>query len=304
MPRLAVPPPTFSPSPYGLLSTVQARYDETDVHWRTGVQWQPLCGDPNSTYDACLAVTGTGGAPPTPTTKTVGVDDEPRGGTPFTVYTEFECSPAVFAERAKQQAEEALTRLESWQVERTFWAGVAGAQTVAYPHLAANSVVRDAYGVLLQTAATEVTGVALDIVEALGQVEQALADCYNGIGVIHIPAILGPALSAQSLVAKQGPTLRTLNGNLVVLGSGYPGTSPAGAAPSAGTTWIYATGAVFAYRSGVEVTPMTSTINRSTNTVRAIAERTYVLGWDCCHIAALVSTGGEAVGAANSPGGP
>lgn len=302
MPRLAVPPPTFSPSPYGLLSVVQARYDATDTHWRTGVQWQPLCGDPNSTYDACLAVTGTGAPPPTPATKTVGVDDEPRGGTPFTAYTEFECSPAVFASRARQQAEEALIRLESWQVERSFWTGIAGTETVAFPHLAATATVRDAYGVLLQTAATEVTGVAIDIVEALGRVEQALADCYNGVGVIHVPAILGSALSAASLVTKQGPTLRTLNGNLVALGSGYPGTSPSGAAPAPGTTWIYATGAVFAYRSGVEVTPMASTVNRSTNTVRAIAERTYVLGWDCCHIAALVSTGGEVAGGANTGG--
>jgi hypothetical protein len=33
----------------------------------------------------------------------------------------------------------------------------------------------------------------------------------------------------------------------------------------------------------------TSFINRRTNTVMALAERTYLIGWDCCHLAGRVT---------------
>lgn len=291
MPRLAVSPPSFEPSPYGLLSVVEARYDEPDPHWRSGVQWRPLCGGVLTTYDPCLAVTGTGGPPPLPAAKTSNLDDEARGATPFTVYAAFNCSPGASAEYAQGSAEEAMTRHESYQVERAFWTGDAGDQPTVFPHLAADAEVRDVYGTLLQTASDPVTGTAVDIVVAFEQIEGALADCYNGRGVIHVPAELGPALAFTSLVKPVGKRLQTLNGNWVVLGNGYPGTSPAGAAPAAGTAWIYGTGAVFAYRSRVEVPGLASIVNRANNTATGLAERTYVLGYDCCLVAALVDTG-------------
>jgi hypothetical protein len=293
MPRLNVSPPSFEPSPYGLLTVVDARFTEDDPHWRTGVQWQPLCGQVLTTYDPCLAVTGVGGPPPAPPAKSSDLTFEARGATPFTVYADFECSPAATAEMAQEQAEEAMTRHEAFQVERAFWTGVAGDQPVVYPHLAADAEVRDGYGTLLQTASDPVTGTALDIVEAFASIEGALAACYNGVGVIHVPAELGPALAFTGIVKPDGRRLKTLNGNWVVLGNGYPGTSPAGAAPAAGTTWIYGTGAIFAYRSRVEVRGLPSIINRANNTVDALAERTYVLGYDCCLVAALVDTGGQ-----------
>jgi hypothetical protein len=303
VPRLYAPPPSFAPSPYGLLSVVQARWDEPDRHWQSGVQWQPLCGAAGTTYDPCMAVTGSGGVPPIPDPKTAGFTDEARGATPFTVYAGFSCSPAAWADRAQEMAEQALTRLESWAVERSFWTGQAGSQGVTFPHLAADAEVRDVYGLLLQDAATPVTGSVLDIVEALGRVEQALADCYNGVGVIHVPAALGPALDSNGLAHKVGAQLRTLNGNLVALGSGYPGTAPDGTAPAAGSAWIYGTGAVFAYRGPVMSAPRDSIVNRSNNSVFGLAERTYVLGYDCCLVAALASTGGVEAGAADSSGG-
>jgi hypothetical protein len=296
---MTVSPPSYETSPYGLLSVVDARYDESDVHWRSGVQWQPLCGDVASTYDPCLAVTGTGGVQPLPPPKASSLTYETRGATPFTVYARFDCSPAASAEEAQERAQEAMKRLESWQVERSFWTGQAGGGdgvspiTAVFPHLAANAEVRDVYGTLLQTASDPVTGTAVNIVEAFGQVEKALADCLNGAGVIHVPAELGAAVANAGLAKPEGRRLKTLNGNLVAVGNGYPGTSPAGAAPAAGTAWIYGTGPVFAYRSRVEIPSLPSIINRASNSVEALAERTYVLGFDCCLVAALVDVGGE-----------
>lgn len=299
-PRLYVPPSSYTPLPYGLLSVVQARFDEVNPHWQTGITWQPLCGIAAATYDECLAVTGTG-APPPPSSKTATATWTARGATPFTVYSQFDCSPAVFAEQSQQLGSESLARTEAWRLEYAFWTGVADTNTTVFPHLAADTQVVDSEGILLQTASAAVTGV-VDVVEGLATVEKALADCLPGVGVVHIPRQLVPAFSAQGLLVKSGVTLRTWNGNLVAAGAGYPGTAPDGSDPAAGTSWIYGTGPVFIYRSDVQVMPIYSIVNRSTDDVAAIAERTYVLGFDCCHVAALVTTGGEPAGEPSSPG--
>lgn len=296
--RQIVDPPSFTPTPYGLLSVVQTPTAD-GPHWQNGITYVPVCADPASTYDECIAVTGTG-QPPTPPTRTNTTSVAPRGATPFTVYVDFECS-TVGNENAAEIARTAMAGQETWQVERSFWTGISGGQQVVFPHLAANAQVLDApvsggtTTVLLQTAATIVTGVGdtlTSLPEALGLLEGALADCYNGIGVIHIPQILAPTMAAQALIKPQGARMYTANGNLVAVGAGYPGTSPAGAARSADKVWIYATGAVMMYRSDVKIRDdLTSAINKAENTITMIAERTYLLGWDCCHFAIQASLG-------------
>lgn len=286
---LHVIPPAVEPSPYGLLSVVEARWDEPDQHWRAGVRWESLCGAAATTYDACLAVTGTGGPPPLPPGKAAGVEREHHGATPFTVYAMFNCSPATWAADALERAQTALKRLESYQVEQAFWTGLAGGQRVAWPHLAADAELRDGEGILLQTAAEPITGAVLPLVEGLGRLEQALGNCSNGGGIIHVPASLGPALAAAQQLRIDGSRLVTVNGNTVVLGDGYPGTGPDGSTPAAGTAWIYATGPVMAYRSDVWIPEHPSTIDRANNTASGLAERTYVLGFDCCLFAVQVS---------------
>src|SRR5690606_10978789 len=114
---------------------------------------------------------------------------------------------------------------------------------------------------------------------------------------LPISAVLGPALQEHNLVTRQGEALFTLNGNRVALGSGYPGAAPDGTVEP-GVAWVYATGAMFYYRSYVVVTRVDS-IDRSKNTIEAMAERHYVIGWDCCLLAAPISTGGVVTGAFN-----
>lgn len=244
------------------------------------------------TYDECIAVTGSGGPPPEPSAKTDVLDLTLRGATPFTAYAKFDCA-LVGMDDALKIATDALAQSESYQVERAFWTGLVDDRTIAFPHLAANADVLDAQGIELQSAAsTVVTGAAIDVVSALGLLEGALADCYNGVGVIHVPVKLLPTLQFHNLVTAQNGKLRTLNGNLVAVGAGYPSTSPAGVASPAGESWMYATGAVFMYRGEIQVpADKVSSINRTNNTREMIAERTYVLGWDCCHHAVLVDIG-------------
>jgi hypothetical protein len=285
--RQIVLPPTFTTLPYGLWDAAQKPATD-NPHWQQGVTWIERCPDGGTTYDECLSVTGTG-APPEPAAKADNVDQVFRGATPFTIFTEFDCSPVGLRD-AETVASDALARIEQYQVEAAFWTGTAGGQTVAFPHLAANAEVLDTQGIILQpTATTCVTGA--DVAHALGELEDCLADCYAGQGIIHIPRIALPTFAASNLAVERDGALYTPGGNRIVVGGGYTGTAPDGSTPAAGTSWIYATGAVFGYRSEVQVSSPRDSIDRAANTMRMIAERTYVLGFSCCLLAAHIVLG-------------
>jgi hypothetical protein len=292
--RLPVKPPSFTLPPYGLLTAVDMR-SGSDPHWQAGVEWQTVCGGGGSTYDTCVwlnATTGlviTGAVP-----KSATADTSTWGATPFTVFEEIDCSPVGFYEESEKKVREALLRNEQYQVERIFWTGTVGGRSPAqYPHLAATETVAateaSGFTVTLQNATTVITGTGLCAQAALGQLEDAFADCYRGVGVIHVPLALIPYLDEAYLLHREGNRLVTTNGNTVVAGSGYPGTSAAGAV-TAGALWMFMTPPIFAYRGDVRVFPQESTLDRSVNTVKAIAERTYLLGYDCCLVAVAVST--------------
>lgn len=299
--RREVEAPAFTPAPYGLLSVAQQIQDE-DAHWRLGISYRPLCGRPAATWDECIVVTGSG-SPPEPPAKTETHTRDLRGATAFEVYAEMECT-VVGAPDGEAEADirRALTDNEAWRVERAFWTGRATDPTtsgpvVVYPHLAANGALSDPQGYTLQTSAAIVTGGPLDIVEGFGALEAALAGCYGGVGVIHVPVEVVPLLAAQRLIEVRNGQLRTMNGNLVAAGGGYPGTGPDGTR-AAGTTWVYATGAVFYYRGDVTTFAPVESLDRRTNTLKQIAERPYVVAWDCCHLAIQLSTGGAVSGTA------
>lgn len=287
--QLVENPVAFTPLPYGLLTVAQLPTPPS--HWANGVTYETNClRTGNTTYDECIAVTGTG-SPPPPPAKANTTELDVRGATAFTVFTKFDCSPVGRTNgEAQKIATDAINQSAPWQVERSFWTGRAAGQEVVFPHLADNTQVLDAQGVLLQSI--PVTGAGpMDIARGLGFLEEELANCYNGEGVIHIPRNVLATMQAWQLVEARGPQLRTKNGNLVAVGSGYPGTGPNGQAPAAGNEWIFATGAVFAYHGGVFISEIKDSFNKAENTVEMLAERTYVLGWDCCHAAVEVITG-------------
>jgi hypothetical protein len=300
---MLIPPPSFDPRNFGLLSVVQARYDEPDAHWRNGGTWQDICGLGGSTFDPnCLTATSipVSGAPAP--AKVDNIDWNTYGATPFTVVAEVDCSPVGYSqEEQRARAVDALTRTEAYQVEYAFWTGTAGGVTNrVYPHLAATEAVYDGglYPIVqMQCAALQVTGTTiLDIIEGLGRIEAALAACYQGKGVIHVPVLLATQMFQWNLVKADGAQLRTQSGNLVAIGGGYPGTGPTGAAIS-NALWIYATGPIFAYRSAAETFKFSEMLDRTTNTLKTIVERTYLLGYSCCCLPAVpISVGGDVTG--------
>lgn len=284
--QLIALPTAFTALPYGLWDTIQTPSPD-GVHWQQGVTWEDRCPTGDSTYDECLAVTGIG-APPEPPAKTANVVQESRGATPFTVYARFDCSPVGLGD-AQATAQDALARVEQLQVEAAFWTGVAGGQAVVFPHLAADTEVLDGEVVLQTAASPTVTGA--DVAQALGELEQELADCYAGQGLIHVPRTALPTLAAWNLVREVDGRLLTPGGNLIVAGGGYSGTGPDGSAPAAGTTWIYATGAAWGYRSDVYFSQVRDSLNRSSNTLQMLAERNYLIGFECCLLAAHIVLG-------------
>lgn len=299
--RQVIDGPQFTPLPNFLWDAAQHPSPAgLGPHWQQGVTWEERCGGAGTAYDECLAVTGSGGTPAAQGSLAANVTQTNRGATAFTVFAEFDCSP-VGQEDLDAGAADALAKMEAYQVTRAFWTGTAGytgtppgtAQNTVYPHLAANTTLDDAQGIRLQTAASPLVTGGEDPAVALGQVESALASCYGGQGVIHIPYLALPTFTSRMLMMPESPNgpIRTLAGNLVVPGVGYTGSSPAGAAPAAGTAWIYATGAVFGFRSEVFTRRFPDTFDRSENTVKAMASRTYLFGFECCHIGALVNLG-------------
>lgn len=301
-PRMIVPPPTFIDRSYGLWSVVDDRSAQvTEEHWRNGVKWQQVCGQGGTTYDPfCLETS--------PTAKADNMTTPNQAASPMVPFAQVDCSPVGYTDAEHEaRASQALSQIEAWQVERMFWTGAAGGDAgVVFPHLAATAAVVDVSETVtinLQCATTTVTGsVALDVTEGLGRLESALAACWNGQGVIHVPLVLGQMLWRANAVKANGPRLQTQTGNLVALGAGYPGTGPDGSPPPLNSVWVYATGPVFGYRSAAERFSFRDSLDRSENTARMIAERTYVVGFDCCCLyAVVISLGGIVTGQPLSP---
>lgn len=302
MKRALVAGPTVTPSVNTLLDNVQWA-DSSGSHWRAGITWQTVCGGATTVIDWCVVT----GADLSNTTKSRTATMPSRGAMPFTVMAEIDCSPVGFWDNAQANVTNILARMESIVVEQVFWTGdSAGIDEFIHPHLAENTEIfdnSDVVSVLIQPAmSVPVTG-TLDVTEALGALEQALGRCYGAVGYIHVTVPIFEQMVAELLVFKVNGRWQTARGNWVVAGDGYTGIGPTGADPAYGTAWMYATGQIFGYRSGIMVNGNEiEHFNRSVNTLKVIAERTYVLGWDCCQFGVLASYGGTITGAPNEAG--
>jgi hypothetical protein len=293
---LAEAGPRFTPLRYGLLATADV-IDMADPHWQAGVKMHPdPCGPDQAVVVHCVA-----GAPATGIAKTPTVTGSPMtAAEPFTIYAFADCAPVGQGNDLgdlRARTERALERGEGRAVERAFWSGAAFGGTVQ-PHLAANAAVfanpDGPLAVELQSAAVVVSGTPVNPLEAIALLEGELGTCYGGEGVIHVPARALAYLTSRTLVAAQGPQLRTAAGHRVAVYSSNNREGPDGATPGAGLAWFYATGAVVAHRSPVKPQGQRPAdfVGKAKNDTVYVVERTYTLDWDCCHLAVQVSFGG------------
>jgi hypothetical protein len=280
--RRYVAAPPFAPHRFGLFSVVDVPAT-SDPHWRGGVETQPNpCDEADSTVDDCPS----GNSPDKVSTGSLST----YGANAFTVLARIDCSPVGgWDATASERTVSALRFGEERAVERVVWTGsvtTTGAALV-YPHLAHDAQVLDpANGVTLQSAAVVAVTGTPGIVRALGALEGAFMACYGGEGVIHVPAEAVANLSANQLLVQDGTRLRTWNGNRVAVYASNNKEGPTHAAAASGRAWLYATGAISMRRSDIEeASTVLEAFDRSNNTMRYTAERTYVLNWDCCQYA-------------------
>lgn len=169
-------------------------------------------------------------------------------------------------------------------IENEFWTG-ALAQAKGYP----NDYLNNA------TTNTDLTpGTPPSVARGLQILQDALQQCgFGGQGMIHAQAqTVGNLLN----VRRQGNLMLDLFDNIVIPGSGYPGTGPGGVAPGTGYAYIYATDLVMTRDSDVFVFPDTlaEAFDRgeagSPNTITFRAEKFAAAYFDgACHFSCKVA---------------
>jgi len=258
-----VEPPPVVEHPFGLFSVAPPRQPEGGDEWQLGVQWRnsPGCTDVHHTLDPCISGT-------TVVAKQPESCQELRAFKPFTVYTYLHRS-GLSADVARAEADAAFAAAEQRGVESFVWNNQLPGLVTDHWTMGA-----DAVG------------------QALGLVELALAQHYNGTGVIHMDRGTATALGIHHLRV-QGSTLVTTVGTPVVVGAGYgPAVVLSGgpaAPPPSLTGSIFGTGALVIRRGTSEVL---EGFDRAVNDALVIAERTYVVGWDCVAVRADIPIGG------------
>lgn len=289
-------PPAFTPLQYRLVDAVDGPHSYVG-HQKLGLMFSPdSCTLPLETTTVCVSGVGE--------LKQATGDVVNRGADSFAVYTWIPCGLVGIGEAAlRRRTLAAHQNNVQYVVERTFW---TGGNASTSQHLAEDTPITEVVGgstVNLQTAATVLVTGAVDVVEGIARLEQAMADCYGGTPLIHVPRGVTAHLSANMLIRETGKLIKTIgNGSIVVPGPGYPGTSPAGVAPAAGTAWLYATGSVKMWQSEPiwMARDARELLYRPTNDSVLILEQRFTLAWDCCHFAIPVSLGGIVTGTFNS----
>jgi len=250
-------PPTPAVPRYGLFTVATGPLD-LPVHARNGgLQYQvATCELPDGYAVAC-----------TPATKTFDAGPATITGNPFVVLSTFTCGTVgMTEERARELVVARLKAGEQAAVEAIFSAQANGQS----PGLSNNAAV-----VTLAAATT--------IPAAISALEDWLYSRYGLPGVIHAPASVGAWMMDHTQMIKDGQIWRTPLGTAVSFGN-YAGTSAVGAAPAANHEFLYITGQVAVWRtpdSEIFVSPYGQTINRSTNQMFMVAEREYVVTFDC-----------------------
>jgi hypothetical protein len=142
---------------------------------------------------------------------------------------------------------------------------------------------------LLQ-GATDLTPAAGAVAPEVGLaiLEGHAATTYAGVPTIHAPRSIGSLLMTRTAAHSEGGVFYSEQGAKVASGGGYNATnlSPAGAAPAAGTLWMYASGEVAIARGEIVAK---EALNQTTNDDLTLVERPYVVALDCYKSAVRVT---------------
>lgn len=274
---LYVEAPDVTPLPHGLFSIATILSPE-DPHWQTGIEYEPLACGPASVYACPTCVQNNNNTAPA---KTYEEGVPLTNGFPFTVYGSFKCSPVGNWDRGFERAADSLRAGEERAVESAIATG-------------------DFHGGVSLTGAdaidiTPTPGTPVNLVQGIALLEQYVGANGSGQGAIlgsRRDLILANANGVQ--VWKDGEMLRTLLGTPVAGLAGFDGrTGPNDDAAGAGQAWLFGLGSTpVIRRSEIFMTPedRRAALNTGTNDFEVLAERTYVVTWDCFTAAVLVTS--------------
>lgn len=154
-------------------------------------------------------------------------------------------------------------------------------------------------GLVTADGITTVTGAGDTVVQVLSELERARYCGFTGNtaqygppGTLHVAIPVFNALKQEHLI-EFGPDNKwhTPIGTVVSTGC-YANNDPSGAAPADGVFWMYLTGQTAIWRtpdSDIQVAPVEGSLNRTTNQMMMLAEREYVVTYECGGFAKAVT---------------
>jgi hypothetical protein len=283
MPQLYHPvaPPVTSAASFGLVNS-GTLVKETDDHWQGGFAFtNHLCRSTIRNVDQLNDSN----------TDTVWAGD--------LTQNYINCTPAVIdvedkistightLEELRKRLEDTLDKASQKALEHEFWTGnLSTISGWGNQHLATPGTTD------LTPAGGPVTAKT-----GLAMLEEAIGSCAGGYnGTIHgTRGAISSIIVFMDKGGDSGDVLLTPLGNMVIAGAGYPGTSPAGVAPGAGTSWLYATGPVAVRLGEMQTFPekgerLNNAFDTSINNISVRAERFGAASWSgCCTYAIHVT---------------
>jgi len=263
---------------YGIFAAANGPLD-LPVHGRNGgVQYQTaLCGEGFGYEIECVAEQNDKAAAWTEN----GMDTVT--GLPFIVFATMQCGSLGYTfEEERAFILERLKGVEQSVVEELF----------------STSTLGQGPGLVTADGITTVTGAGDSVVDVLSELERARYCGFTGNltqygppGILHVAIPVLNELKSQHVIEFDGTRWRTPMGT-VVSGGCYANNDPAGAAPADGVFWMYLTGQTTIWRtpdSEVQIAPVEGSLDRTTNQFMMMAEREYVVAYECGGFAKAVT---------------
>jgi hypothetical protein len=204
-------------------------------------------------------------------------------GLPFIVAATVTCGAVGFS--FEEQRAFVLERLH-------------GVEQAVVEEIFSTSTFGQAPGLVAADGITTVTGAGDTVVQVLSELERARYCGFTGNtaqygvpGVLHAPIPVFNALKQEHVIEFDGTRWRTPMGTVVSAGC-YANNDPAGAAAADGVFWMYLTGQTTIWRtsdSDLQVAPVEGSLNRTTNQFLMLAEREYVVTYECGGFAKAVT---------------
>lgn len=279
IPAVPVAKPTSSvPLRYGLFQAAIGPFD-LPVHGRNGgVHYETaLCGEGFGYEVACIDAQADKSTAWTEN----GLDVVT--GLPFIVFATMQCGSLGYTfEEERAFILERLKGVEQSVAEEAFSTGTFG-QSPAL--LAADGIVT------VTTGGTQPVAVLAELEQARYCGFGANTTQYGPPAILHVAIPVFERLKFDHLIEFDGTRWRTAMGT-VVSGGCYANNGPDGVAPADGTFWMYITGQTTIWRtpdSAVQIAPVEGSLDRATNQYLMLAEREYVITYECGGFAKAVT---------------